>query len=723
MTSGVQLEDVNFLDFRALISSMVTRVASLPVLRGVRGARFDDAPDIYTMINETMKCVFDCEDIRDVRKLIETSVFALCLTDVCDRLVGFVAAKDHPLLPAMHPSAWEEFIWLRYKIMDMNSRNALFIHLLCWEPDYGRDAVDGLLRPLFMMDPHLMYVGFLKQPPDYPCSIRIPSLRNSLPFEAIHESTQILVSSYDVNSTLTDHVPSTGPDDSRTAQCLVNTAAAIHADASLTQVGERQMPNAEADCASLSLVPRSRLHFKPWNASERGLIPGQMPAEASFRRVNAMERGAPDARPPALYAASRAGVCPRLRVRRAVEEDNDDIIPIIERQSTRLRALYGEFYVSELVARHPESERVLLVCEDKQLAVGVMCLNTAINYDALQEDFDLMPYAGLKRVDKNEDLVVEEENEREIKMDLTQPTIGTESSCQLFLAEMIKHPKVSLVDDYDEDTAIRTTVPPSPALSWRSIQVDQLFDDDDDDVDFDIVNIDEALLTGSQMLPIDESPMLSAAKSAMPTPSFTNLLDQTEEEIEKSARLKDVSKPLKVVRYAGHPNAFLIELFAMHPDYDERHGFDMLEASFELFPGRDYCIVSLPTDHPTFPLLEHFTFVTPTCCKSRFKSDALYVAHINSVRGNMEVREAENYDLLNLGVLLEHTPSRSSLIELFRNSLESYSLRSFMFLSEKQPVGFAVVSVLDDGSSVRALYALDQRERVTDEDGAVRIFP
>ncbi|CAH2264585.1 jg21299 [Pararge aegeria aegeria] len=45
---------------------------------------------------------------------------------------------------------------------------------------------------------------------------------------------------------------------------------AVHADASLTQ-GERQMSNAEAECASLSLVPRSRLHFKvEWNASERG---------------------------------------------------------------------------------------------------------------------------------------------------------------------------------------------------------------------------------------------------------------------------------------------------------------------------------------------------------------------------------------------------------------------------------------------------------------------
>lgn len=45
------------------------------------------------------------------------------------------------------------------------------------------------------------------------------------------------------------------------------------------------------------------------------------------------------------------------------EEDNDDIVPIIERHAPRLREIYGEFYISELVSRHPESERVLLVCE------------------------------------------------------------------------------------------------------------------------------------------------------------------------------------------------------------------------------------------------------------------------------------------------------------------------------------------------------------------------
>lgn len=38
-----------------------------------------------------------------------------------------------------------------------------------------------------------------------------------------------------------------------------------------------------------------------------------------------------------------------------------------------------------------------------------------------------------------------------------------------------------------------------------------------------------------------------------------------------------------------------------------RYGYDMLETAFEMFPDRDYCIMCLPSNHPPFPLLEHFT--------------------------------------------------------------------------------------------------------------------
>lgn len=40
------------------------------------------------------------------------------------------------------------------------------------------------------------------------------------------------------------------------------------------------------------------------------------------------------------------------------------------------------------------------ILKHKELAVGVMVLNTQINYETLEESFELSPFAGLKRLNK-----------------------------------------------------------------------------------------------------------------------------------------------------------------------------------------------------------------------------------------------------------------------------------------------------------------------------------
>lgn len=45
----------------------------------------------------------------------ENGVLAICQLDTHDAVVGFIAARDYPLLPSVHPLAWEEYIWAKYK--------------------------------------------------------------------------------------------------------------------------------------------------------------------------------------------------------------------------------------------------------------------------------------------------------------------------------------------------------------------------------------------------------------------------------------------------------------------------------------------------------------------------------------------------------------------------------------------------------------------------------
>ncbi|KYN10877.1 Uncharacterized protein C20orf26 like protein [Trachymyrmex cornetzi] len=103
-----------------------------------------------------------------------------------------------------------------------------------------------------------------------------------------------------------------------------------------------------------------------------------------------------------LYLTNRHRLRPKLKIRRVVEEDNDDVIAIIDGEGTHLKELYGEYCISEMI-RHPSSCRQLIIGEDTNgSAVGVMCLNTTIDIDLLNENFELMPYNGLKKSREND---------------------------------------------------------------------------------------------------------------------------------------------------------------------------------------------------------------------------------------------------------------------------------------------------------------------------------
>ncbi|XP_043500796.1 cilia- and flagella-associated protein 61-like [Polistes fuscatus] len=85
------------------------------------------------------------------------------------------------------------------------------------------------------------------------------------------------------------------------------------------------------------------------------------------------------------------------------EEDNDDIIPIIDADSSYVKELYGEYYISEMI-RYPDGNRQLIVSEDDNgLTTGVICLNSNIDVDILNENFELNVYRGLRKPHETDD--------------------------------------------------------------------------------------------------------------------------------------------------------------------------------------------------------------------------------------------------------------------------------------------------------------------------------
>ncbi|CAG9788096.1 unnamed protein product [Diatraea saccharalis] len=254
-----------------------------------------------------------------------------------------------------------------------------------------------------------------------------------------------------------------------------------------------------------------------------------------------------------------------------------------------------------------------------------------------------------------------------------------------------------------------------------------MFDEDEEELEFDIINIDIDLLKVPKILTYD-------AMGKGLADSIMKMLDDTvknkeatdDKHAKKDKRalattlqdkqaIKNIPSDLK--RYSGTSNAFLLELFAMHQDYDERYGFDILEAAFEMYSDRDYCILCLPSSHPPFPLLEHFTLVTPFCTRLRFINETLYVAHVNSVRGEISVRPGEASDMVYLNDILEHAPRAVSLLDLFSSSLNSQRLDSFILLSQTQPVGMVILGPLEAGFAIRTQYKLESEPKEPRTDG------
>lgn len=59
------------------------------------------------------------------------------------------------------------------------------------------------------------------------------------------------------------------------------------------------------------------------------------------------------------------------------EEDNDDIVNLLAKNCPALQELYGDYYVSEIIGRHPEMNRKILVAEVRFMFGKWYCHNNS----------------------------------------------------------------------------------------------------------------------------------------------------------------------------------------------------------------------------------------------------------------------------------------------------------------------------------------------------------
>ncbi|CAE7291608.1 CFAP61, partial [Symbiodinium sp. CCMP2456] len=83
-----------------------------------------------------------------------------------------------------------------------------------------------------------------------------------------------------------------------------------------------------------------------------------------------------------------------LGIRIARVEDHDNLAAVFDAQSEVVTAVYGDFFIAELVEAQNDENRAL-VAEVDGRAVGLMCLTSDVDINVLAQCFQLDPYDNL----------------------------------------------------------------------------------------------------------------------------------------------------------------------------------------------------------------------------------------------------------------------------------------------------------------------------------------
>ncbi|KAM6992862.1 cilia- and flagella-associated protein 61 [Tautogolabrus adspersus] len=172
---------------------------------------------------------------------------------------------------------------------------------------------------------------------------------------------------------------------------------------------------------------------------------------------------------------------------------------------------------------------------------------------------------------------------------------------------------------------------------------------------------------------------------------------QQQEETQSTGRISEKS------------NAFCIQFFAIDKKYDMR-SVDFIPYIFNLFADLDFCIITVPSLSPEFPLLQSFHRV-PRLSTSSLQNE-LYIFHRDGLR-NVEVRQAVAADRpavcdLVKGLRLSETLLQD--LDVFyetRRDLSGVTLQAFVAQVNGQVVGILIIRDEQDIEYIRARYNIE----------------
>ncbi|XP_034238392.1 cilia- and flagella-associated protein 61-like [Thrips palmi] len=432
----------------------------------------------------------------------------------------------------------------------------------------------------------------------------------------------------------------------------------------------------------------------------------------------------------------------KLRLRPAVCEDNDDLLRIFDQKAYRLRQLYGDFNIAELIS-NPESRQIIVAEGPKRQTkvkqawemrvpvIGVMVLDSNVNLPLLNAHFQLLPFYGLRqphtrdvlnlagwvkpRPEMAEALHTAQQaaDESDEPATLEEDSSSGTSTSGPRRVEGLAARAARLKEEALERKRRRWTGA-EHYLSAISLTEEERLEPEDP---YRLADVTWAnVQAGTESSSLDTESMDSDDGRIFRFHRKKKVRVRTRSDM--MVANKGVIELLPEFR--GPANAFLVELFVIDQLFDERLALDFLAEAFRIFSGLDYCTLAVPHAFPTFPLLDNFVRVAPR--ERRHFHQELYVAHRSAVLGyrvavattvkELEVREAVPADLQDVLQLIRTLKRSLGLVlrevQAALGVEEDHSgwLKAYVACWQDQVVGLAVISDEDDWEYMACHYTV-----------------
>ncbi|ALC42280.1 CG30275, partial [Drosophila busckii] len=359
-----------------------------------------------------------------------------------------------------------------------------------------------------------------------------------------------------------------------------------------------------------------------------------------------------------VYVIPRFQLLPKISYRKALAEDNDDIIDIHSLEMPELRAKLGDYYIAEELLRQDDDAKknYLIVveleneCQESETA-GFMWLTSDIDIRFYVRNYELETFGNLLKFISDKPYAFEE---------ILVSSVDPKAQASLFTNEAI--------DDLYAETIIGGVQRNDSGTSVASVSKMKV-----SSIHGTIV--DEAFSGGSNKFYMREALFLKFQYIFETLLTINYYISEKNKLINLFYNVKTKSDQHDSFLEQAS-NVFILKYISVDQKFPIERIFSCICAMFSVFPERDYCMMTMPKTAKSVrsqeEVLKYFMASSRTFLKQTNLED-VYITHRSTIFGEISLYKLEANDVETVQDLILGGSTQMTSSFLYPDSSFSYS--------------------------------------------------